>query len=84
MPRTRADAPPVDAFVAMEVGKAKALLRTVDESLGAIGRLVRGTELLGATTKAEGNALLKVGPTPTPDPDPNPNPNPSPIPIPSP
>ena len=31
MPRPRADAPPVESFVAMEVGKAKALLRTVDE-----------------------------------------------------
>ena len=61
VPRPRDDALPVDAFVAMEVGKAKALLRTVDESLGAIGRLVRGTELLGATTKAEGNALLQGG-----------------------
>ena len=29
VPRPRADAPPVEAFVAMEVGKAKALLRTV-------------------------------------------------------
>jgi hypothetical protein len=62
------------------VGKAKALLRTVDESLGAIGRLVRGTELLGATTKAEGNALLQADPNPNPSPSPNPDPRPSPHP----
>ena len=36
MPRPRADAPPVEAFVAMEVGKAKALLRTVDASLSTL------------------------------------------------
>ena len=32
----RADAPPVEAFVVMEVGKAKALLRTVDEWLSTL------------------------------------------------
>ena len=52
-------ADPVDAFVALELGKAKALLRIVDDSLAAIGRVVRGTELLGAETKAQGNALIK-------------------------
>jgi len=36
LPRPRADAPPVEAFVAMEVGKAKALLRTVDASLSTL------------------------------------------------
>ena len=64
------------------MSKAKALLRTVDESLGAIGRLVRGTELLGATTKAEGNALLQADPNPTPNPSPSPNPDPRPSPHP--
>ena len=54
-----AAADPVDAFVALELGKAKALLRIVDDSLAAIGRVVRGTELLGAETKAQGNALIK-------------------------
>ena len=51
----------VECFVLMELGKARALLKTVDESLGALGRLVRGTELLGAQTKTEGNALMSGG-----------------------
>ena len=49
---------PVDTIVALEVNRAKALLRLVDESTGAIARVVRGTELLNATTKAQGNALV--------------------------
>lgn len=51
------EATPVECIVSMEMRKAKLLLRTVDESLGAIGRVVRGTELLASATKAEGNAL---------------------------
>eukprot|EP00965_Chrysotila_dentata_P079019 2605815-Pleurochrysis_carterae.AAC.2 len=43
----------------MEVAKGKTLLKVVDESLSAIGRVVRGTELLGASTRAQGNALIK-------------------------
>ena len=54
-----ADASPVETIVGMELHKAKLLLRTVDESLGALGRVVRGTELLGAATKAQGNALVR-------------------------
>jgi len=50
---------PVDTIIALEVNKAKQLLKLVDESTGAIGRVVRGTELLNATTKAQGNALVQ-------------------------
>merc|ERR1719409_1188467 len=50
---------PVDTIIAFEVNKAKALLKLVDESTAAIGRVVRGTELLDATTKAQGNALVQ-------------------------
>jgi len=50
---------PVDTIIAFEVNKAKLLLKLIDESTGAIGRVVRGTELLNATTKAQGNALVQ-------------------------
>ena len=50
---------PVDTIIALEINRAKALLKVVDESMGAIGRVVRGTELLDATTKAQGNALVQ-------------------------
>ena len=52
-------ASPVDIIIAHEINKAKLLLKVVDDSTGAIGRVVRGTELLDATTKAQGNALVK-------------------------
>ena len=61
VPPTSPDASPVEAIVTLEVQNAKALLRAVDDSMGAIGRVVRGTELLGTTTKAEGNALAAGG-----------------------
>jgi len=50
---------PVDTIIALEVNKAKTLLKLVDDSTGAIGRVVRGTELLDATTKAQGTALAQ-------------------------
>jgi len=59
MPLAAPGAAPVEAFVSLEVEKAKLLLKTVNDSLGAIGRVVRGTELLGATTKTQGNALIQ-------------------------
>lgn len=58
-PRVDPSAAPVDGFVALELVKAQALLKCVDASLGAIGRVVRGTELLNATTKKEGNCLIE-------------------------
>jgi len=60
-----AGAAPVEAFVSLEVAKAKELLKMVDESLSAIGRVVRGTELLGAATRAQGNALIQGGVPPS-------------------
>ena len=50
---------PVETIIALEINKAKLLLKVVDEATGAIGRVVRGTELLDATTKAQGNALVQ-------------------------
>lgn len=50
---------PVETIIALEIAKAKLLLKVVDEAAGAIGRVVRGTELLDATTKAQGNALVQ-------------------------
>jgi hypothetical protein len=62
LPTPRHDAAsshPVDTIIALEIAKAKALLKLVDECTGAIGRVVRGTELLDATTKSQGNALVQ-------------------------
>ena len=50
---------PVDTIIALEIAKAKSLLKLVDDSTGAIGRVVRGTELLDASTKSQGNALVQ-------------------------
>ncbi|KAL3904236.1 MAG: hypothetical protein SGPRY_011364 [Prymnesium sp.] len=50
---------PVESIVWAELRKAKLLLRAVDESLGAIGRVVRGTELLASSTMEEGSALAR-------------------------
>ena len=50
---------PVDTIIALELVKAKSLLKLIDDSTGAIGRVVRGTELLDASTKAQGNALVQ-------------------------
>jgi len=65
VPPPTADASPVESIVTMELLHAKRLLRTVDDSLGAIGRVVRGTELLGTATKNEGTALAQGGVPPT-------------------
>ena len=54
-----ASAAPVGAFVSLEIAHAHNLLKTVDESLAGIGRVVRGTELLVVATKAEGDALIR-------------------------
>ena len=59
LPPAPPDASPVEAIVTLELQNAKTLLKAVDESVGAIGRVVRGTELLGTATKAEGNALVE-------------------------
>merc|ERR1719152_169475 len=50
---------PVDTIIALEMAKAKTILKLVDESTAAIGRVVRGTELLDASTKSQGNALVQ-------------------------
>ena len=49
---------PVDTIIALELQKAKSLLKLIDESTGAIGQVVRGTQLLDASTKSQGNALV--------------------------
>eukprot|EP00327_Prymnesium_parvum_P015469 CAMPEP_0113281722 /NCGR_PEP_ID=MMETSP0008_2-20120614/28451_1 /TAXON_ID=97485 /ORGANISM="Prymnesium parvum" /LENGTH=3313 /DNA_ID=CAMNT_0000132155 /DNA_START=19 /DNA_END=9960 /DNA_ORIENTATION=- /assembly_acc=CAM_ASM_000153 len=61
IPPPEPNATPVETIVVMELRKAKLLLRTVDDSLGAIGRVVRGTELLGTLTKEEGTTLANGG-----------------------
>jgi len=58
-PRIDPKSAPVNGFVELELVKAQALLKVVDSSLSAIGRVVRGTELLNATTKREGNCLIE-------------------------
>jgi len=50
---------PVETIIALEMAKAKALLKLVDDATAAIGRVVRGTELLDASTKSQGNALVQ-------------------------
>ncbi|KAG8470560.1 hypothetical protein KFE25_008981 [Diacronema lutheri] len=51
---------PVNRFVALERKKASALVTAVDGTLSSIARVVRGAELLTASTQADGATLLAL------------------------
>ncbi|KAJ1640034.1 dynein heavy chain and region D6 of dynein motor-domain-containing protein [Pavlovales sp. CCMP2436] len=51
---------PVHRFVALERKKAAALVEAVDGTLSSIARVVRGAELLTASTQADGATLLAL------------------------
>jgi len=52
------DASPIESFVYLEVANAHRLVSTIEESMGAIGRVLKGTTLLTSAILADATAIM--------------------------